>query len=169
MNDPSNSTPRSPGQVRPSFLRRHVTTILLLLIAGGVVWFRWPMLKGMYYGAADAAAPESGIAWRTDFDAALGEARTGGKPVLLDFTAGWCPPCRVMKHEVWPDAQVRTLANENYVPVLIDVDRAEHRSILQRYGVSGIPSILVVDGEGTVLRKSGFLSRAQMVRFLQEN
>lgn len=158
-----------PNSVRhASFLKRHAFTILMLALVVGIVWFRWPMIKGLAYSGADGA-PDSGIAWRTDYDAALAEAGTADKPVLLTFTAGWCPPCRVMKHEVWPDQQVRALANDRFVPVLVDLDRPDSRRLIQRYNVSGIPTIIVVDAQGEVLRQSGFLARDAMVRFLERS
>lgn len=127
---------------------------------------QWPMVKGMFYRATGATAPHDGIPWRTDFAAALTESKLTGKPVLLDFTASWCPPCQVMKHDTWPDAKVREVVTDKYIPVYIDVDVAANGDLSSRYGISAIPSIVVVDADGKVLKRGSFMSASSMVGFL---
>jgi len=131
-----------------------------------VVLMQWPMLKGLYYRAANTPVPPTSIEWRTDLDAALEEARRTHKQVLMDFSADWCPPCIAMKHDVWPDSGVAHALSESYVPLLIDVDR--DTVVSERYGVSGIPTILVLDDTGQVLRRAAFLTAPGMMRFLIE-
>ena len=137
------------------------------VLIGLVVYAQWPMIKGMYYKSSNAAAPESAIAWRSDYPAALAEAQTSGKPVLIDFTASWCPPCKVMKHETWPDARVADAVNGVYIPLLIDVDEAKNAEVQRRYGVSSIPTILVVDSRGEVLNAGSFMSASELLKFLK--
>lgn len=129
-----------------------------------VLLIQWPMLKGAYYRAAKVPAPPTSIQWRTDLDAALVEARLTQKQVFVDFSADWCPPCIVMKHDVWPDPAVERALTQSYVPVLIDVDRND--TVPERYGVRGIPTVLVLDDQGRVVRRANFLSAQGMVRFL---
>ncbi|MBP7146986.1 MAG: thioredoxin family protein [Acidobacteria bacterium] len=132
--------------------------VLWALLVGSVLvapWILWNC------GTGEASA----VPWRTDFGAAIDEARESGKPVLVGFTAAWCPPCKVMKREVWPDPDVGAAA-AGYVPVLIDVDAPGNAAVTRRYGVRGIPTILILDAEGRVLREGGFMSRADMIEFL---
>ena len=138
--------------------------VLWAMLLGGLVYLQWPFLKGLYY--SNTTAPTSSIEWRTDFDSALVEAEQTKKAVLLDFTASWCPPCRVMKHEVWPDDAVASAVTDNYIPVLLDVDDPKNAAVAARYSVDSIPTILVVDAEGDVLQRTGFISKAEIVEFL---
>lgn len=145
--------------------RRKPFPWLFLLMLAGVLALWWPILKGLGYRVAGSNA-DDGIPWRTDFSAALAEARQAGKPVLLDFTASWCPPCQIMKHEVWPTEEVRQLVSERFIPVLLDVDQAASRTATARYGVNAIPTIIIVDADGNQLKRGNFMSRDAMVRFL---
>lgn len=129
-----------------------------------VVAVQWPMLKGFYYRAAEAAPPQTSIQWRTDLPSALLEAQRTGKAVLVDFSADWCPPCIVMKHDVWPDEGVEDAVARSYIPVLIDVDNDS--MVGERYGVRGIPTVLVLDAAGQVVRRGSFLTASGMVTFL---
>jgi thiol:disulfide interchange protein len=161
------AVPPAPG-VRKSlrvFVARHDRWIWIGVFAI-VLFMRWPMLKGYYYKVADVPAPATSIEWRTDFDAALAEARRDGKRVLVDFSAAWCPPCIAMKHDVWPDPKVASAIADGYVPLLIDTDT--NAVVPERYGVTGIPTILVLDHTGTVLREGAFLSASGMVEFLSK-
>jgi protein disulfide-isomerase len=137
-----------------------VWTALLAVI----ILVQWPMIKGMIYRVSGSPAPDDGIPWRTDFNAALAEAKQSGKPVLLDFSASWCPPCQVMKHDVWPDAKVREAVTAGYIPVAVDVDK--NQGLAARYGITGIPSVLIVDAEGKVLKQGNFMSSGSLLDFL---
>lgn len=150
--------------VTRSLFSRHEKLLWAAAIAV-VVLVQWPMLKGFYYRAAAAPPPESSIEWRTDLNAALNEARRSGKQVLIDISADWCPPCITMKHDVWPNQHVERTVAESYVPVLIDADRDV--AVMNRYGIRGIPAILIGDGSGTVIRRATFLSASGILKFLR--
>jgi thiol:disulfide interchange protein len=153
---------------RSDSLRRlwsHREPVLWALLVILVVTMQWPTLKGWYYRAAGSEAPASSLEWRTDFDGALAEARSSGKLLLADFSAGWCPPCVAMKHEVWPDADVIRAIAAAYVPVVVDVDR--NGPLSERYQVPGIPSVVVIDASGRVVRRhDGYLPKEGVLRLL---
>jgi thioredoxin 1 len=66
-----------------------------------------------------------------------------GKPVLIDFHATWCGPCR----QVAPI--VDAIANEHpeYTVVKVDVDQAP--GIAQQFGIMGVPTLVVLNSDGT--------------------
>jgi thiol:disulfide interchange protein len=123
------------------------------------------MLKRSFDRTTGATAP-AGIEWRTDLDAALAESRATGRVVLVDFSADWCPPCVAMKHDVWPDAAVRALVSQSYVPVIIDPDR--DTTTTARLDVDAIPTVLVLDGSGQILARASYLPASGLRRFHAE-
>ncbi len=74
-------------------------------------------------------------------------------PVLVDFSADWCPPCRTMEPVV--DELATTLAGQLTVGRL-DVDR--HPEISIRYGVLSMPTLILFAGGRPVDRLVGFSS-----------
>src|SRR6056297_1924015 len=83
--------------------------------------------------------PSNSIEWAQDYSSAQQQAADSGKPIILYFTGTWCVPCRIMKREVWADEQVTASVNEQFIPVLVDVDDANDAEILDRYNVVGAP------------------------------
>lgn len=154
---------RRAGAVVRTWIARHERFLWAALVVV-VVSVQWPAVKGFYYRAADVPPPPTSIQWHSDLSSALVEAQRTEKSVLVDFSADWCPPCIVMKHDVWPDDAVERTVSQSYVPLLIDVDR--DATVAARYGVQGIPTILVLDAKGQVIRRGSFLSASGMVRFL---
>jgi len=78
---------------------------------------------------------------RVTDDAFAAEVLESGTPVLVDFTAAWCPPCRVMK----PVLAELAAEREDVKIVQLDVD-ADQRTAAE-YGVLSMPTfILFKDG-----------------------
>ena len=163
---PSSSPPAEPSPAPPADVwqsaeasgkGRAWVSYLVLAVVIGVLSI--PTIKSIYY--RNAAAP-AGPSWREEPPAAFAEARQSGKPVLIDFTASWCPPCQVMKHEAWADAGVRTLVKQKTIPLMADVDDARYRELVQRYGISTIPAVLLVSADGQELRRASFMNADQL-------
>lgn len=159
------STPS--GASWQTWIGRGVLAALVLLAAVAL----WPMVKGTYYGMVpqEPVSPDQLPAWRESYEAALAESAESGKPVLIDFTASWCPPCRVMEAEVWPDEGVRSAIADRVIPLKLDVDEPTSSAAAQRYAVQYIPTILLVDATGTELARSGFMSADEITDFIQDN
>ena len=157
----NNEVPENPWKKR----------VLWLVLLVALVGLQWPMLKGTYYKHADrsTSSPEStAVDWKTDFEVALAESAKTGKPILIDFTASWCPPCVVMKKEVWPDREVGQAVNEQSIPLLLDIDLPQNKSLAIRYDVSSIPSLILVDAEGKVLRSGGYMTSSEVIDFVSK-
>jgi thiol:disulfide interchange protein DsbD len=117
-----------------------------------------------------------GVPWRPYSDAALEQARQSNKPVILDFSAGWCTSCRELEDITFRDPQVVKQAQDNFVMIKVDLTTKGnplHEKLLAHYGVKGVPTIVFLDGTGqerTDLRlvdyvpADQFLSRMAQVR-----
>ncbi len=83
-------------------------------------------------------------------DEALKQAKSEQKPIVLDFSAEWCAPCKRMEKTTFADAKVKELL-ERCIFVRIDVD--QHEELTQRLGVVGLPDIRFVLPDGKVFQK----------------
>ncbi len=84
---------------------------------------------------------------------ALGVAKAQGKPVLVDFSAIWCPTCRVLHAEVFTNVIVKRAITTGFVLSRVDYESPEARAFMQRYAVQGFPTLLVLSSDGQLLRR----------------
>jgi len=113
------------------------------------------------------------ISWQPRERAAL-LARASRKPVLYDFTAAWCGPCKMLDKD-WEDSTVAARVNASFVPArVIDRMREDGRNapdvdeLLRRYEVSGFPTLVAADADGKLIGKlEGYRGRRALEEFLQ--
>ena len=84
---------------------------------------------------------------------ALALAKSQGKPVLVDFSAIWCPTCRVLHAEVFTNATVKQAITSGFVLSRVDYESPEAKAFMQRYDVHGFPTLLVLSAEGQLVRR----------------
>jgi len=86
-------------------------------------------------------------------DVALARGKAQGKPVLVDFSAIWCPTCRVLHAEVFTNATVKQAITLGYVLARVDYESHEAPEFMRRYAVQAFPSLLILSGDGTLVRR----------------
>jgi thioredoxin 1 len=86
------------------------------------------------------------------------------QPVLVDFWAAWCAPCRMLSPTV--DAVAEKYAGSARV-VKLNVD--ENPSISQRYGIKGIPTLIVFKNGKEEERVVGAVSKEAISRMLEKH
>ena len=119
-----------------------------------------------FAGSAAPLISEKAMEWRTDLDAALADAASTNQTVLLRFTATWCAPCRVMDIRVWPDPTVQAELAEDHIIVKSDIDEESSQLLARKYGVRGVPTLLLLDSAGKEISRAGFMSSPETVKFL---
>jgi thioredoxin 2 len=83
-------------------------------------------------------------------------------PVLTDFWAEWCGPCRMAAPEV------RELAREMAGKALVlKVNTEENQQVAARFGVQSIPNFVVLKNGRVVFQQAGLVPRAEMRRWLE--
>ena len=109
---------------------------------------------------------EGDIPWRTNVRTASAAAVPANKPMLIEFWAVWCPPCKVMDEEVYTNAAVKEMMTK-VLPVRIDVDTQE--SVVRQYGIASMPTLIFADSYGNELfRFTGNVSADTMTKLLDE-
>lgn len=108
------------------------------------------------------------IQWSTDLDRALQTSQASGRPILLEFTAAWCVYCKRMEQQTFVDPEVAACINAQFIPVRIDADR--HKSLVKKYEVRGLPAMLIVAPDQSVVdRISGFQTAAALLDRLEQH
>lgn len=119
-------------------------------------------------GAAWADSPEP-PAPPEPIEEVLERSRTARKPVVIEFHAAWCGPCRKFERDVLPQVASQ-MALKSVVFVRYDIDDAYGRELAQRYHAHSVPTFVVLSTNGElVLRRAGApRSRDEFVALIAE-
>jgi thiol:disulfide interchange protein len=157
----------SPARIkrRKMSVRKSFFIGLILMAAGAIVLIAGGCAQRQ---PKQSAAVAGKIQWTSDLDASLALSIKENKPVMIDFVADWCAPCKEMDNMTFGDDKVVRKA-QAFIPVRIDIDKqqavaAKHHGLARAYGGDGIPNILFLSGDGTKLKQLiGFKTTQQLI------
>ncbi len=92
------------------------------------------------------------------------EVLQSSQPVLVDFWAAWCAPCRMMSPTV--DAVAEQYAGNARV-VKLNVD--DNPGVAQRYGIKGIPTLILFRQGKEAERVVGAVSKDALTRLIEKH
>lgn len=112
------------------------------------------------------AEESDNLNWLTNMEKAATIAKDSDKPILINFTGSdWCGWCIRLTNEVFAKDSFKKYADENLVLVKLDFPskikqtdetKAYNEKWLQKFGVRGFPTILLVDKDFNLINKTGY-------------
>ncbi|MCH9609419.1 MAG: Disulfide bond reductase DsbH [Chlamydiales bacterium] len=110
----------------------------------------------------------SSIQWFTDYQSAMQMAQKERKPLILYFTGSdWCGWCKKMDSEIFSSPEFTSAVGSKFIFVKLDFpmnqklpqeEIQQNAQLKQRYGVTGYPTIVIVDASGGFLGQTGYRS-----------
>ncbi|RYG51533.1 MAG: thioredoxin [Chitinophagaceae bacterium] len=87
-----------------------------------------------------------------------------GKLVLIDFSAEWCGPCKMMAPVL---KEVKDHIGDNVTILKVDVDR--NPAAARAYEVQGVPTLVLIRSGKTLWRQSGAMPAHQLTQVIQQH
>jgi thiol:disulfide interchange protein DsbD len=126
-------------------------------LAAGMLVVGVLMMPGVRHGGAAVEGGSDHLEWQAYETAVAKEAIASGGPVIVDFYADWCAPCRELDLRTFAAPEVRAVL-DGYARFKVDLTRATDsgQELIAEYRVMGVPTVIVFSGGEEVFRITGF-------------
>lgn len=94
----------------------------------------------------------------------FGEIINGSTPALVDFSAEWCGPCRMMKPIL---QQLHQRMGEKIRIIKIDIDKSP--AAAQTYNVQNVPTLIIFQNGKMLWRQSGVVQATQLEKIIEQH
>ncbi|MFN5890446.1 MAG: thioredoxin [Bacteroidota bacterium] len=91
------------------------------------------------------------------------EIINSNKPVLVDFAAEWCGPCKMMKPIL---KDLKNQMGDEIMIITVDVDK--NQAAAAQYEIRSVPTLMIFKNGQSVWRQSGVLQAGQLQSILQQ-
>ena len=107
-----------------------------------------------FFLIAQFCANAQGIQWQTgSFESILNKAKAQKKLIYVDIYTTWCSPCKQMDAEVFTNANVGKIFNDNFINYKIDGEKGEGKDLVDYFELESYPTSMFIDGDWNVIQK----------------
>jgi len=119
---------------------------------------------------AFSMSTNTGIAYKhISWEDVLMQAKENHQPIFVKTYASYCMPCKMMDSDVYPDPEVSSIFNSNFINFKVDMQTKLGSIFNLAYNVSAIPDLLFFNPEGDViLRATGGKSKNEIIDLAHE-
>ncbi len=116
---------------------------------------------------------ENQISWKTYSEDLLQVAAAESKPVMIDFYADWCIPCKELEKFTFSQPEIVEIS-KNFVMLKVDLTRAgeeRSRELRREYAIKGVPTLVFLGPEGNELsdlRVVGFVEKEELLPVMEK-
>ena len=174
-------TPVMPKEIGKFFLPVFIVISAIYLLAidkmgNKVRWFR--IFKSVFSIVLILVSTymlmpsnKKSIEWKYFSEVSFNEAKAAAKPVIIDFYADWCIPCKELDAATFSDEKV-IAESKRFAAFKADMTKSvspEVEALKNKFNIKGVPTVLIIDSKGNeVKRITGFVPAEELLKNLQE-
>lgn len=144
----------------------------LLIASSGIQTYIQQSIKGVLLEAGTQMS-QTGIHWAAYSDSMVEQAVAESKPVLIDFYADWCIPCKELDKLTFSDQEVIEMSR-NFVMLKVDLTTTRDplgNRLKKKYQIKGVPTLVLLKSNGEEakdLRVVGFQDKDYVLKIMSQ-